>query len=134
VDYIVEVQYWDWGYSHSLNTQRHSADPYHEFICRSAASCCALGAEDRKGRGVGVADVQHGRSAAEGFRAARFGQTLGIPLDVFPLILQMLVAKQFKFMQMRGTKFRYRSARLHTFRLEMKLTEDDIPPAENAAG
>jgi hypothetical protein len=51
--------------------------------------------------------------------------TLGIPMDVLPPILQMLIARQFKFMVMRGTKFRYRSAGLHSFSLEMKLTEDD---------
>jgi hypothetical protein len=35
---------------------------------------------------------------------------------------------------MRGSKFRYRSARLHSLRLEMKLTEDDMPTADDAAG
>jgi hypothetical protein len=53
--------------------------------------------------------------------------SLGIPTDLLPPILQMLIAGQFKFVLMRGTKFRYRSARLHSFRLEMKLTEDDMP-------
>jgi hypothetical protein len=28
---------------------------------------------------------------------------------------------------MGGGKFHYRRARLHSFRLEMKLTEDDLP-------
>jgi hypothetical protein len=31
VDYIAEVDGWDWGYSLSLNTERRPADPYHEF-------------------------------------------------------------------------------------------------------
>jgi hypothetical protein len=30
-------------------------------------------------------------------------------------------------MLLRGSKFRYRSARLYSLRLEMKLTEDDMP-------
>lgn len=33
---------------------------------------------------------------------------------------------------MTGTKFHYRSARLHGFRLEMKLTEDDMPTPDDA--
>jgi hypothetical protein len=45
----------------------------------------------------------------------------------------MLIARQFKFVLMRGSKFRYRSARLHSLRLEMKLTEDDMPPTDDEA-
>jgi hypothetical protein len=31
VDYVVEIEGWDWGYSLSLNTEKHPVDPYHEF-------------------------------------------------------------------------------------------------------
>lgn len=31
VDYIVEIDDWDWSYSLSLNSERHAIDPYHEF-------------------------------------------------------------------------------------------------------
>jgi hypothetical protein len=41
VDYIVEIEGWDWGYSLSLNAERHPIDPYHEFRhLGSTASCC----------------------------------------------------------------------------------------------
>lgn len=60
----------------------------------------------------------------------RIGGRVGIPADALPPILQMLIAGQFKFVLLRGSKFRYRSARLHSLRLEMKLTEDDMPPAD----
>jgi hypothetical protein len=53
--------------------------------------------------------------------------SIGIPADVLPPILQMLIAKEFKFVLLRGSKFRYRSARLTGLRLEMKLTDDDMP-------
>jgi hypothetical protein len=42
----------------------------------------------------------------------------------------MLIAGRFKFVLMRGSKFRYRSARLVSLRLEMKLTEDDRAPTD----
>jgi hypothetical protein len=42
---------------------------------------------------------------------------------VLPPILQMLIAGHFRFMLLRGSKFRYRSARLISLRLEMKLTD-----------
>jgi hypothetical protein len=31
VDYIVEIDGWDWGYSLSLNTLRREPDPYNEY-------------------------------------------------------------------------------------------------------
>lgn len=31
VDYIVEIESWDWAYSFSLNTERRPIDPYDEF-------------------------------------------------------------------------------------------------------
>jgi hypothetical protein len=31
VDYVAAIDGSDWGYSLSLNTERRSADPYHEF-------------------------------------------------------------------------------------------------------
>jgi hypothetical protein len=56
--------------------------------------------------------------------------SIGIPADALPPILQMLIAEEFKFVLLRGSKFRYRSARLTSLRLEMKLDEDDLPPED----
>jgi hypothetical protein len=42
-------------------------------------------------------------------------------------ILQMLICGRLKFVVMRGTKFRYRGARLISYRLDTKLEEDDMP-------
>ncbi|WP_247385530.1 MULTISPECIES: hypothetical protein [unclassified Bradyrhizobium] len=42
----------------------------------------------------------------------------------------MLIAGRFRFVLMRGTSFRHRSARLN----RTKLTEDDLSIAEEAAG
>lgn len=60
----------------------------------------------------------------------RMTVSIGIPADVLSPILQMLTAKQSRYILMRGGKFRYRSAMLHSFRLEMRLTEDDMPPSD----
>jgi hypothetical protein len=60
--------------------------------------------------------------------------SIGIPADALSPILQMLIAKALKFILMIGSKFRHRSARLSGLRLEMKLTEDDLPTAGGAAG
>jgi len=54
-------------------------------------------------------------------------------MDVLPAILQMLISERFKFISMSGKKFHHRRARLHGFRLEMNLTEDDMPPTDDEA-
>jgi hypothetical protein len=58
--------------------------------------------------------------------------SIGIPSDALTPILQMLIAKELKFILMTESKFRHRSARLTGLRLEMKLTDDDLP-ADDAA-
>jgi hypothetical protein len=63
----------------------------------------------------------------------RIVRLISIPADVLPPILQMLIGERFKFISMSGTKFHYRRARLDGFRLEMNMTEDDMPPADDKA-
>ena len=55
----------------------------------------------------------------------RLDANLGIPSDALMPILQVLIAGRLKFVVMRGSKFRYRSARLHSYSLATKLDEDD---------
>ena len=54
-------------------------------------------------------------------------RSIGILADALPPILQMLIAKEFKFVPLRDSKLRYRSARITGVRLEMRLDEDDMP-------
>lgn len=56
----------------------------------------------------------------------RLDANLGIPSDALVPILQMLIAGRLNFVVMRGSKFRYRSARLQSYSLATKLDEDDL--------
>jgi len=56
----------------------------------------------------------------------RIDANMAIPQDALTPILQMLIAGRLKFVVMRGAKFRYRSARLVSYSLQTKLTEDDL--------
>jgi len=56
----------------------------------------------------------------------RLDANLSIPSDVLVPILQLLTAGRLKFVVMRGSKFRYRSARLHSYSLGTELDEDDL--------
>ncbi|MDH2356786.1 hypothetical protein QCM80_40160 [Bradyrhizobium sp. SSUT112] len=146
VDYIVEIDGWDWGYSFSLNAERRPIDPYHEFrhlqvrgrllqptglktdrVELSLLPSPELVTDQRKAFepvALGTLDV----------RAGMICGNIGIPWDALTPMLQMLIAARFKIILMRGIRFRHRSAKLRSLRLETKLTEDDVPMAEEATG
>ncbi|WLA63797.1 hypothetical protein [Bradyrhizobium diazoefficiens] len=58
---------------------------------------------------------------------------IGIPRDALTPILQMLIGGRFNFVLLRGSRFRHRSAKLSSLRLETKLTEDDVALEEGPA-
>jgi hypothetical protein len=146
VDYVVEIEGWDWGYSLSLDTSKDPDDPYHEFrhlqitgklerpaglktdaVEVSLLPSSAMSEERRKDykpRALGGLEVHPDMIRG----------SIGIPMDVLSPILQMLIAGYLKFVLLTGSRFRHRSARLTGLRLAMKLTEDDLLPAEDAAG
>jgi hypothetical protein len=47
-----------------------------------------------------------------------------------PPVLQMIIADRFRFIVLRGDKLRYGRALIRTYRLEMTIDEDDVPPGE----
>ncbi|GAB9109801.1 hypothetical protein [Bradyrhizobium diazoefficiens] len=146
VDYVVEIDGWDWGYSFSLNMERQPIDPYHEFrhlqiagrlmtptglktdrVEISLLPSPELVEEKRKElTPIALGSLSLGPDGVLG--------NIGIPWDALTPILQMLIAGRFRFVLMRGARFRHRSAKLNSLRLETKLTEDDPLPEEWAGG
>ena len=144
VDYIVEIETWDFGYWLALNTVRNALDPYHEHrhveikgrLLRPAGlktdrvelsifpslNLLEERRKDLKPIAVGSLDSYPERIAG----------SVGIPSDALVLILQMLIAGRLKFVVMRGSKFRYRSARLVNYSLGTKLDEDDLVQLEGS--
>ncbi|HMJ27624.1 MAG TPA: hypothetical protein VK512_02780 [Xanthobacteraceae bacterium] len=142
VDYVVEIEGWDWGYSLSLNAEKHPVDPYYEFrhlqITGKLLRPSGIKTDQVEVSLLPTSDMSEEKR--KGYEPIALGSleaipdmirgSIGIPADVLSSILQMLIAKQCRFIRMTGTKFRYRSARLQGFRLEMKLSEDDMPAIE----
>jgi hypothetical protein len=145
VEYVVAIEGWDWGYSLLLNTRTgkyRDDDPYMEFrhlqiigkllrpagLKTDAVEVSLLPSngmseerrKDYKPIALGGLDVY--RDMIRG--------SIGIPADALPPILHMLADGHLKFMLLTGSKFRYRSARLTGLRLEMRLTDDDMPAAD----
>ncbi|GGI27858.1 hypothetical protein [Bradyrhizobium guangdongense] len=142
VDYVVAIDGWDWGYSFSLNMERQPIDPYHEFrhlqvkgrlmtptglktdrVEISLLPSHELVEEKRKElTPIALGSLSLGPDGVLG--------NIGIPWGALTPILLMLIAGRFRFVLMRGTQFRHRSAKLNSLRLETKLTEDDPLPEE----
>ncbi len=137
VDYIVEIVSWDFSYWLAPNTVRNALDPYHEHrhveikgrllrptglktdkVDVSLFPSISLEEERRK-------DLKPIAVGAIEAYPERLDANLGIPSDALVPILQMLLAGRLKFVVMRGSKFRYRSARLHSYSLATKIDEDD---------
>ena len=144
VDYIVEIDGWDWGYSFSLNMERQPIDPYHEFrhlqIKGRLLRPAGLKSDRAEISLLPTSDLEEERRKE--FKPIALGSlgagpdgvsgNIGIPQDALTPILQMLIGGQFRFALMRGSRLRHRSARLNSLRLETKLTEDDMPTANEA--
>jgi hypothetical protein len=142
LQYIVAIDGWDWSYSLSLNEEKHPVDPYHEYrhllITGRLLRPTGLKTEKVEVNLLPSVEMSHGQRKDHEPLALgsldtynnRIVALISIPPDVLPPILQMLIDERFKFVLMSGTKFHYRRARLHGFRLEMNLTVDDMPLAD----
>lgn len=140
VDHIVEIDGWDWGYSFSLNPERQPIDPYHEFrhlqIMGRMLRPAGLKSDRTELSLLPSSDLEEERRkdlepialGSLGAGPDGISGNIGIPRDALTPILQMLIAGKFRFVLMRGTRLRHRSAKLNSLRLETKLTEDDVPP------
>ena len=146
VEYVVEITDWDWGYSLSLNTGKYrDEDPYHEFRHLQITGKL-LRPAGLKTDAVQVSLLPSSEMSEErrkDYKPIALGAldlypdmikgSIGIPADVLAPILQMLIARELKFILLTGSKLRYRSARLTGLRLEMRLTDDDAP-VDDAVG
>jgi len=52
---------------------------------------------------------------------------ISMPSDALPLVLQMLIAAQFRYVVLSGEKFRHQHAAIRTYRFERAVDEDDLP-------
>jgi hypothetical protein len=137
VQYVVVIESWDWGYSLFLNDERRPTDPYHEFrhLLITGRLLRPAGLKTDRVEISLLPTHDMGEEKRKAYEPIALGSlealpdlirgSIGIPADALSPILQMLIAKEFKFVLMTGSKFRHRSARLTGLRLEMKLTEDD---------
>ncbi|MET4356917.1 hypothetical protein ABIC08_006882 [Bradyrhizobium sp. RT9b] len=139
VRYMVAIETWDWSYAFGLAGRKDSLDPYSEYRhlmitgkllhptnpSIGSVELWLLPTEDldegkRKNEepnSVGSLSVHDGR----------LNGLMSIPKNALTPILQMLIAGRFKFVDLGGTKLRYREALVRSFGLATHLDEDDRP-------
>jgi hypothetical protein len=142
--YIIAIEDWDWGYSFGLAGLKDSPDPYmehrHLTITGRLIHPTGLKIESVELSTLPNPDLDEHRRREHTPRAVgslgahdgRLDGLLSIPQDALTPVLQMLIAGRFKFVDMGGTKLRYRHALVKSFSLKTHPDEDDIPAAGEA--
>jgi hypothetical protein len=135
--YVVEITEWFWEYFLSLRAGKYrDQDPYcesrdlqiagkllrpaglkTEVVQISLRPRSSRNEERRKNHnpiGLGALDLYPDMIKG----------SVGLPADVLSPIMQLLIAKELKFIVLTASKFRYRSAGITGLRLEMRLSDD----------
>jgi hypothetical protein len=142
VENVVDIIDWYWAYSLSLISEKYrDDDPYREFrhlkivgkllqpaglkteiVHISLIPSSGMSEERRKNSSPMTLGAFEPRpDMIEGL--------ISIPADVLSPILQMLISKKLRFVQLTGSKFYRRSAGLTGLRLDMHLPDDALMDA-----
>jgi hypothetical protein len=144
-EYVVEITEWFWEYFLSLRAGKYrDQDPYcesrdlqiagkllrpaglkTEVVQISLRPRSSMNEERRKNHNpiaLGALDLYPDMIKG----------SVGLPADVLSPIMQLLIAKELKFVVLTASKFRYRSAGITDVRLEMRLP--DYAPVNGAPG
>jgi hypothetical protein len=138
VEYLVDIIDWRWAYSLSLISAKYGDNPYREKRPLKIVGKL-LQPADLKTDVVHISLIPTTRMSHER-RKNSSAMTLGafevlpdmivslinIPADVLSPILQMLIAKELKFIKLTGSKFYRRRATLTGLRLDMQRPDDDL--------
>lgn len=142
VYYVFEINDWEWSFSFGINTMKDERDPYMDFrhlhlrtklmrpskLSVSESELVFLPRDDLKQAGR-ERDQPKAVGSLELYRGNLRG-LFSIPSDVLSLLLQMLTANRLRFAVLQGAKLRYGHTMVQSFRLEMTIGADDLPPED----
>lgn len=143
-EYVIEITEWFWEYSLSLSSGRfRDDDPYSEsrdlqitgkLLRPTCLKTEAVQISIRPWSSMNEERRKDHNPIALGALELRLDMikgSIGIPADVLSPIMQLLIAKELKFIVLTASKFRYRSAGITDLRLETRPTDD--APIDGAA-
>jgi hypothetical protein len=142
VDYVLEIRDWNWGFSFGVNPARDRDGPYSDYrhlvVRGNLSRPKKVKAQEVELTFLPHHDLNEDKRERHEPKAVgslhlfrgRLTGLLSIPSDALPSVLQMVIADRFRFAVLHGNRLRYGRALIRSFRLEMTIEEDDLPPDE----
>lgn len=140
VYYVVEVQEWDWSFWFGVSNMPERNGPYDDYrhlvfygkLLRPSkvkAESVELSFLPNKhlNEGQRERDQPHSIGHLSLHRGSMSG-VFSMPADVLPSLLTMATADRLRYVVIQGEKLHYGQASMTSFRFEMKIGEDDLPP------
>ena len=137
--YLIQIREWEWGFSFGVGNRRFNDGPYMDFrhlhlrgklivpsgIKTETVEVILMPNSLQTNGRYDIAEPSSVGSVS--ISSGRFEALLTMPCDALVPVLQMLIAERFRFIDLRGGRMRYRSAKIKSYRLEMNMDEDDMP-------
>lgn len=143
VYYVVEITDWEWSLSFGVGWRKDiDREPYSDYrhlhvkgrlvrptklkvnevelIFMPEAAMNWAERAKHEPHSVGPLQIYRGK----------FQPLLRMPGDAVASVLQMLIAEKFKYVVLHGDKPRYGHGSIRSYRFEMKMDEDDLPPED----
>jgi hypothetical protein len=143
VYFVVEITDWEWSFSFGVGWRRDiDREPYSDYrhlhikgrllrpskikaqeaelIFMPEAELNWSERANHQPQSVGLTQIYRGM----------FKPLLRMPGDSVAPVLQMLIAEKFKYVVLNGDKPRYGQGAIRSYRFEMKMEEDDLPPED----
>ena len=142
ISYVLEIKEWDWSFSFGVNVRQDRDGPYFDFrhlhLRGTLIRPTRIKAERAELTFLPDHDLKEDKrerhepkcvGSLQLYRGHLMG-LLSIPADVLSPVLQMMIADRFRFAVLHGERLRYGRALIRSYRLEMTVEEDDMPPDE----
>lgn len=139
--YVIEITGWDWSFSFGLGWRRDiDGEPYSDFrhlhikgkllrptkIKANEAELVFMPTQ-RMNESERSKDTPNSVGSIQLYRGT-FKPLLSMPADALAPVLQMLIGERFKYVVLHGDKPRYGHGLIRSYRFEMQMSEDDLPP------
>ncbi|KRD72069.1 hypothetical protein ASE60_22700 [Ensifer sp. Root278] len=140
VYYIVEVQEWDWSFWFGVSNMPERYGPYDDYrhlvFCGKLLRPSKVKAESVELSFLPNQHLNEGQRERDqplsighlSVHRRSMSGVLSMPADALPSLLTMATAGRLRYVVMQGEKLHYGQASLKSFRFEMKIDEDDLPP------
>lgn len=142
VYYVVAVEDWDWSLWFGVSNMPEREGPYDDYrhlnlrgqlLHPSKLKCETVELHFLPDKRLNEGARERNQPLSIGHLRFRSGHMYGVvsmPADALPLLLTLATAEKLRYVVMQGDRLRYGNASVKSFRVEMSIDEDDLPPDE----